>query len=800
MLAGQSLNSDNELTLFIHNAVRFVSIFLIPISQRAPHVYISALPFAPEESLVARKFCPRFPNTLAITQGKPSQWPTVEFTAEHHKDSVWHVVFSPDESTFASISPQTMYVCDSETGHCILGPFELLNHGDVYNACFGPDGKHILLGFDAFAVVWDIEMGEEQFRIKGYDFTFILHDGRIASTHWVDEDGNLHSSKVEGSTRLLVKFWDSSNGALIPNRLLEVNDVAAIRFSPDGRFLAVGRRSEDAIELWNLEDGKDPQRFPYPPGKLTSLNFAPTSDTLMADFREEPCHIYLWRLDTQEMVSFSHDFNYEPHVVHSPLTNYLFIRRIYTVGMWDVSMTGSEWIWHTKSLATSPATSICLSRNGHRLLVGYESGSVRMWNVDLEDSARNRADTTDTQDGTDTLQVIRISPSGNVVATESLQSYNVEFLDTNTWEVVVRTDVEYEDRMDIAFSPDDNQAAFLSKSLVTICDIMHPEGRVSFDPWPRKDVWFWRVTFQTCNDLVICAIFGDNSGLLQVWHRQDSTGFKCTCSLDFMVDRNSYPFLAPDGLTVVIMPYSSSSSATCYSWNHDTAQFYPVDFDDQVHIPWDSHPVYSPDRKLLACWSDKDSHVRVWDTRTRQLVFKFSTSKVYWIAFSPALIDHPLGNRLIALRLVHENAIRLFDAHSGRLYGQILGQENAWMAFIRDGTALAYYSSNIGLRTWKIAVLTAEHQYSTDGHELMMQGMRDGWVMGQDDEPLFWVPIEHRKDVYAPPCRVVIKAPQVPTILDFSNSRFGREWMECIDKEWLRELEKKEKEVGNLLE
>jgi len=82
----------------------------------------------------------------------------------------------------------------------------------------------------------------------------------------------------------------------------------------------------------------------------------------------------------------------------------------------------------------------------------------------------------------------------------------------------------------------------------------------------------------------------------------------------------------------------------------------------------------------------------------------------------------------------------------------------------------------------------------------MMQGMRDGWVIGQDDEPLFWVPIEHRKDVYVPPCRVVIKAPEVPTILDFSNSRLGREWTECIDKEWLRELEEKEKEVGNMLE
>jgi len=102
------------------------------------------------------------------------------------------------------------------------------------------------------------------------------------------------------------------------------------------------------------------------------------------------------------MVSFSHDFDYDTHVVHSPLTNYLFIQRISTVEMWDVSMTGSEWIWEMKYLANSFAMSICPSRDGHRLLVGYLSGSVRMWNVDLEDSARNRADTIDTQDDTAT--------------------------------------------------------------------------------------------------------------------------------------------------------------------------------------------------------------------------------------------------------------------------------------------------------------------------------------------------------------------------------------------------------------
>jgi len=770
-------------------------------------MYVSALPFAPEESLVARKFCLRFTNTLAITQGKPSQWPSVVFTAEHHKDYVQHIVFSPDESTFASISPQTMYVCDSETGHCISGPFELLKYGEVYNACFSPDGKHILLGFrfGSGAVVWDIETGEEQFRIESYDFALIDHDGRIASVRLVD--GDWDGSRDESKFRILVQLLDASNGALVSDRLFEVNDVGRIRFSPDGHFLAVGKKSEDVIELWNLEDGKDPRRVPYPHGKLSSLHFSPTSDTLMADFREKHRHIYLWRADTQEMVSFSHDFDYGLHVVHSPITNYLFIQRARTAEMWDVSMTGSRWIWRTESLATSIVSSICPSRDGHRLLVGYHNGSVRMWNVDPEDSTGNRADTIETQDDTDTRYVDTISPSGKVMATVSLQSYNVEFLDTNTWEIVACTDVKFEDGMNIAFSPDDNQAAFLSKHFITICDIMHPEKRVSFDPWPKKDIWYWNVTFQTCNNLVICAIFGDDSGLLQVWHRQDRAGFECTYSLDFKVDRNSFPYLAPDGLTVVIVPLSNSSSATCYSWNHNTAQFDPVHFDDQVHIPWDSYPAYSPDGKLFACWSDEDSHVRVWDTRTRQLVFKFPTSEVYDIAFSPALTGHHLGDRLIALRFTHENAIGIFDVYHGHLYGQILGQANAFMAFIRDGTALAYYSDDIGLRTWEIAdltaeitSLTAEHRHSTDGLELMMQGMRDGWVMGQDNEPLFWVPIEHRKDVYVPPCRVVIKPPQISTILDLSNSRFGREWTECIDKEWLRELERREKEVGHLLE
>jgi len=159
------------------------------------------------------------------------------------------------------------------------------------------------------------------------------------------------------------------------------------------------------------------------------------------------------------------------------------------------------------------------------------------------------------------------------------------------------------------------------------------------------------------------------------------------------------------------------------------------------------------------------------------------------IALSPARIDHSLGERLIAIRLERENAISLFDAYTGHLHAQILGQTWAYIAFIRDGTALAYYSYDSGLRIWDMVDLTTEHWHSTHRYELMSQAMVDGWVMGQDNEPLFWVPVDHREHLYMPPFRVVIEGSQISTILDLSNSRLGRKWTECIGKGWLRELE-----------
>ena len=310
-----------------------------------------------------------------------------------------------------------------------------------------------------------------------------------------------------------------------------------------------------------------------------------------------------------------------------------------------------------------------------------------MWGLDLENLAMNHADTMDTQADADMPQFIAFSYSGNMVAARSEESH-IEFLDTTTGEVIARTD--FDDVMEIAFSPDEDQVAFLSRSRITKCDTVHPNNRVSFKPWLSKYVRFWHVAFQTCNDLVICTVFDDDSASLQVWHRQDPAGFECTYSLEIKVKAAKRLLLAPDGLTVVIVP--EYSSAKCYSWNDDTAQFHPIDFVDfPVYI---YAPKYSPDGRLFACWSRDDSHVRVWDTRTGRLVSKFPTSWVDAMALSPTLMEHSPSDRLIALWFEDEDTIHLLNVYTGHLYAKILGQGSADMTFIRDGTKLAQYSSD----------------------------------------------------------------------------------------------------------
>ena len=327
----------------------------------------------------------------------------------------------------------------------------------------------------------------------------------------------------------------------------------------------------------------------------------------------------------------------------------------------------------------------------------------------------------------------------------------------------------------------------MSESLVTIWDINRPENRLSFNPWPKgKRVLVREAAFQTRDDLVICAILRDDdvfieiSGLLQVWKLKDHS--ECIFSLDIDIN-SSYILLAPDGLTVIIPEQP-------YSWNHDTAQFHPIHFADETHLVGFAI-AYSPDGKLFASCSRKDDNVRVWDTQTGQLCGKpIAMSSVDAIVLSPALNDRFLGDRLIALRRRNTKTISLLDINTGHLYVQFCDPGSSRLAFIRDRTKLVSYRP---IRIYDVADLVAKHQNPTERYELFTQDTRDGWMVGEDNELLFWVPSEHRQVLCLPHTDMIWER---PTKVDLSHFKFGTKWTECIDQKW---LEERGQRLGKLL-
>ena len=119
------------------------------------------------------------------------------------------------------------------------------------------------------------------------------------------------------------------------------------------------------------------------------------------------------------------------------------------------------------------------------------------------------------------------------------------------------------------------------------------------------------------------------------------------------------------------------------------------------------------------------------------------------------------------------------------------------MTFIGDGTKLASYRDNHPIRIYDIVELASKHRNAIHGYEPVPQNMKDGWVVGQDHELLFWVPLEHREVLCLPHVEMIEER---PTKVDLSRFRYGSKWIECIDQAWLKELEESRKGMARLLE
>ncbi|OJA13993.1 hypothetical protein AZE42_04602, partial [Rhizopogon vesiculosus] len=124
------------------DTLRFVRMFGVAILHSTPHLYLSALPFAPKQSRVFRKFAAKFPCTPLVVAGHVLKWPALEKTIHMH-DRVQSVAISPDGKRIAGGSVGgDIQIWDMETGGALGTPLR----GHIATVCslaISPDGKYI---------------------------------------------------------------------------------------------------------------------------------------------------------------------------------------------------------------------------------------------------------------------------------------------------------------------------------------------------------------------------------------------------------------------------------------------------------------------------------------------------------------------------------------------------------------------------------------------------------------------------------------------------------------------------------
>jgi WD40 repeat protein len=126
------------------DASRFSFTFAHIISRSVPHIYLSALPFAPPTSLVSRCYREQFPRTIKVLHEEGVKWPAMRFSIST-SDYVCSVSIQPDgKRVAAAMGSGVAIVVSVSTGETL---FHLSGHGATVRAiAYSPSGKRIATG------------------------------------------------------------------------------------------------------------------------------------------------------------------------------------------------------------------------------------------------------------------------------------------------------------------------------------------------------------------------------------------------------------------------------------------------------------------------------------------------------------------------------------------------------------------------------------------------------------------------------------------------------------------------------
>jgi WD40 repeat protein len=368
---------DDRLAAFAQDARQFVVNFYIPISSSTPHIYVSALSFAPAESCIAKHYQPQFPSTISVVSGGVRDWTGLCHTFRGHTGTVFCVVFSPDGNQIVSASSDhTMRIWDVTVGELVVGPIE--HPCGVDCVAFSPDGRRVISGGgDATIRVWDAATGElVAGPLRG-------HIWSIHSVAFMPDGHRVVSAAADGA-----RIWDAGTLKPVASPTSPIGDDRATAHcaaaSPEGNGIVLG--SEWAyINIWNA--GATCEHIAGPikghAGPISAVAYSPDGKRVVSGSKD--CTLRIWDSLSGELVAgpIKGHSGWVSSVAFSPdgkrVVSGSFDR---TVRIWD-SVTG-ELVGGPYEGHISYVFSVAFSPSGKCVVSSSADHTIRLWDVGMD--------------------------------------------------------------------------------------------------------------------------------------------------------------------------------------------------------------------------------------------------------------------------------------------------------------------------------------------------------------------------------------------------------------------------------
>jgi len=703
-----------HLSLMLEDGHRFLRQFRMPIVRSAAHIYISALPFCPQSTSLFNIFSARYDDGVRVCSGADTLWTPCIAKLEGHLGPVHTVAYSPDGTKIVSASDD-IRVWDSKTGAQIGQPF---GHAEgIFSIAFAQDGAHIATASNDKCQVWELGTG---------DATDAILDAFIGTILCVAFD-------PEGYQLLLGSYERTEDNSI--NYY-----VSSIRLSTDRRQSISGTEST----LW----------------------LSKNSSTATRVFRP--------------LMAFSPAMS---HVVTSLDDNKLCV--------WD-TQTGSS-VAITQGRHSSAISSVAYSPDGDHVVSGSHDKTVRVWDM----TGAQVAASGPLSDVTHNFPLtVALSHDGAYfLAGAHEKTLHVFEKGTGT---AVHAPLEGHTGaiLSVAFSPDGSTivSGSYDKSLRLW------DSRIDMDVSASLDSIIYSVAFSSDGKQFVSA-----SRDIRVWDAD--TCFETGRPLVGHAERILFVAFSPDGSQIV----SVSCDNTARIWNLETR--------DAVVTPLVVHregiiAMFSPDsQQIVTCSFSPNMFVR--DLQTGSTITLSWKARVISSAFSPD------GSRIISG--FEDGSLNVWDSKTGVTVGALLSGHFGpvlSVAFSQDGALIASGSLDKTVYVWNMATDTAvgtafkghsaairsvafsmdsSHIISASSQEQMiwdvqtkqrnarnpdelenldlgsnnsrspfMRLLDDGWVVGLNNQKIFWIPADNRGPWASYGTRMVLGGRRL-TVLDASK-------------------------------